>query len=419
MSQTPEITSGRTPRVSSVGPLLIIVGAGVVMTLAMGIRQTFGLFLDPLSYANGLPITVWALAMAVQNIVWGLVQPLAGAVVDRYGTPVVALCGIVLYSAGLALTAIFPSGTAIVLAMGVLVGIGLACTGFGTALAAVGRAASPAQRSKALGLAGAIGGLGQVALPPFALALIGDHGPGFAFLVLAAVMLIAVPFGLVIRDRDAHAALSQPPDDTPVHQPRPSPLRIIRAAMSDRSYFLLTVGFFTCGFQLAFITTYLPGYLLTCHMPAGLGAVALSLIGLFNMAGSWLCGHAGSRWRPQHVLGWLYLIRATVLFGFLVLPKSDATVFAFAAIMGLTWLGTAPLTNGVIGRLFGVRDLGTLFGGCFLSHQIGSFLGAWLGGVAFDLTGSYDIVWVLTALAGIFAALVNFPIRDRVALQAA
>ena len=414
MSQTLDTASAPGPR-SAFGPLVIIIASGVMMTLAMGIRQTFGLFLDPLSYANGLPITVWALAMALQNIVWGLGQPIAGAVVDRYGTSVVAVFGIVLYAAGLFVTALVPSGTAVILAMGVLVGIGLACTGFGTALAAVGRAASPAQRSKALGLSGAIGGLGQVALPPVTQALIGNQGPAFAFLVLAAVMLLSVPFGFAIRDG---AAATRANEAAP-RGPRPSPLQIIRAAMSDRGYFLLTVGFFTCGFQLAFITTYLPGYLLTCHLPAGLGAVALSLIGLFNMAGSWLCGHAGTRWRPQHVLGWLYLVRAAVLFGFLVLPKSDITVFAFAAIMGLTWLGTAPLTNGVIGRLFGVRDLGTLFGGCFLSHQVGSFLGAWLGGVAFDLTGSYDIVWVLTAVAGVFAAVVNFPIRDRPGLQPA
>ncbi|HTP82331.1 MAG TPA: MFS transporter [Alphaproteobacteria bacterium] len=414
MSQTLDTASAPGPR-SAFGPLVIIIASGVMMTLAMGIRQTFGLFLDPLSYANGLPITVWALAMALQNIVWGLGQPIAGAVVDRYGTPVVAVFGIVLYAAGLFVTALVPSGTAVILAMGVLVGIGLACTGFGTALAAVGRAASPAQRSKALGLSGAIGGLGQVALPPVTQALIGNQGPAFAFLVLAAVMLLSVPFGFAIRD----GAAAPRANEAAPRGPRPSPLQIIRAAMSDRGYFLLTVGFFTCGFQLAFITTYLPGYLLTCHLPAGLGAVALSLIGLFNMAGSWLCGHAGTRWRPQHVLGWLYLVRAAVLFGFLVLPKSDITVFAFAAIMGLTWLGTAPLTNGVIGRLFGVRDLGTLFGGCFLSHQVGSFLGAWLGGVAFDLTGSYDIVWVLTAVAGVFAAVVNFPIRDRPGLQPA
>src|SRR5215469_15566993 len=302
MSQALDTAS--TPRSGTgFGPLVIIIASGVMMTLAMGIRQTFGLFLDPLSYANGLPVTVWALAMAIQNIVWGLTQPLAGAVVDRYGTPVVAVFGIVAYAAGLALTAILPGTTAIVLAMGVLVGVGLACTGFGTALAAVGRAASPAQRSKALGLSGAIGGLGQVALPPFTQALIGDYGPSFAFLVLAAVMLISLPFGFAIRDRAATGGAPPAGDPAPVG-PRPSPIRIIRAAMSDRSYFLLTVGFFTCGFQLAFITTYLPGYLLTCHLPAGLGAIALSLIGLFNMVGSWLCGHAGARWRPQRVLGW-------------------------------------------------------------------------------------------------------------------
>lgn len=401
------------------GLMLIVVAAGITMSIAMGIRQSFGLFLDPLSYDRGLPITVWALAMALQNLVWGFAQPLAGAAVDRYGTSIVVISGVVFYAIGLMLTALVPGSAVLLLAMGVLVGLGLACTGFGTALAAVGRAASPAQRSKALGLSGTLGGIGQVALPPITQAVIGDHGIGIAFLILAAVMLLALPFGLALRDHDAGAAPSPRSASPDIRIPRPSPLKIIRTAAADRGYLLLTIGFFTCGFQLAFITTYLPGYLITCHMPAGLGATALSLIGLFNMAGSWLCGHAGARWRPQHVLGWLYLVRAATLFGFLVLPKSELTVFAFAAIMGLTWLGTAPLTNGVIGRLFGVRDLGTLFGGCFFSHQIGSFLGAWLGGVAFDLTGSYDILWVLTAVSGVVAAAIHFPIRDRVGLQPA
>ena len=406
--------SQRTP-----GLMLIVVAAGLIMSIAMGIRQSFGLFLDPLSYDRGLPITVWALAMALQNIVWGLAQPLAGAAVDRYGTAVVVVTGTILYAVGLVITAVVPGSAAVMLAMGILVGIGLACTGFGTALAAVGRAASPAERSKALGLSGTMGGIGQVALPPVTQALIGSHGIGIAFLVLAAVMLVALPFGIALRGRSAGAAAVPHLAPDAIRTPRPSPLRIIRMAAADRGYLLLTIGFFTCGFQLAFVATYLPGYLVTCHMPAGLGATALALIGLFNMAGSWLCGHAGARWRPQHVLGWLYLVRAAALFGFLVLPKSNLTVFAFAAIMGLTWLGTAPLTNGVIGRLFGVRDLGTLFGGTFFSHQIGSFLGAWLGGVAFHLTGSYDILWVLTAVAGVFAAAIHFPIRDRVGLQPA
>jgi MFS family permease len=394
--------------------IVMMVSAGVVMTVAMGVRQGFGLFLDPFSYENGLPITVWALSLALQNLVWGLAQPLAGALLDRYGAPVVVAIGTIAYAIGLALIAIWPSSTTMIFGMGILVGIGLACTGFGIMLAAVGRVASPAQRSKALGLAGAVGGIGQVALPPITLSLISGHGTGPAFLILSGVMLLALPFGFAMREK----GLATPHPHHPTLA-RPPLAQLIRGAAAERGFVLLTIGFFTCGFQLAFITTYLPGYLVLCHMPPGLGATALSLIGLFNMAGSWLSGHAGARWRPQYVLGWLYIIRAIVLFGFLELPKSELTVFAFAAIMGLTWLATAPLTNGVISRLFGVRDLGALFGTCFFSHQIGSFLGAWLGGYTFAITGSYDLLWMLTAAAGVFAAALHFPIRDRAAVQPA
>ena len=184
--------------------------------------------------------------------------------------------------------------------------------------------------------------------------------------------------------------------------------------MRHRGYRLLTLGFFTCGFQLAFIATHLPGYLSLCHMPMGLGATALALIGLFNMAGSWACGWLGGRFRQQQVLGWLYLIRGATIAAFFLLPKSTLSVVLFAAVMGLTWLGTVPLTSGLIAKVFGTRHLGTLFGVVFLSHQLGSFLGAWLGGYVFDATGSYTLIWAATALAGLFAALLHFPIDDTV-----
>jgi predicted MFS family arabinose efflux permease len=186
-------------------------------------------------------------------------------------------------------------------------------------------------------------------------------------------------------------------------------------ACRHRGYRLLTAGFFTCGFQLAFIATHLPGYLSLCHMPAGLGATALALIGLFNMAGSWACGWLGGRFRQQYVLGWLYLIRGSAIGAFFLLPKTDSSVVIFAAVMGLTWLGTVPLTSGLVAKIFGTRHLGTLFGVCFLSHQIGSFVGAWLGGGVFDATGSYSLVWGATAIAGLLAAMLHFPIDDRVA----
>jgi predicted MFS family arabinose efflux permease len=186
----------------------------------------------------------------------------------------------------------------------------------------------------------------------------------------------------------------------------------VSQALQHRGYRLLTLGFFTCGFQLAFIATHLPAYLQLCHMPAGLGASALALIGLFNMVGSWACGWLGGRFRQHHVLGWLYLIRGAAIALFFLLPKSEASVLIFAAVMGLIWLGTVPLTSGLVAKVFGTRYLGTLFGVCFLSHQIGSFLGAWLGGYLFDLTGSYTLIWAATAISGVVAALLHFPIND-------
>jgi len=187
---------------------------------------------------------------------------------------------------------------------------------------------------------------------------------------------------------------------------------VLALACRHRGYILLTLGFFTCGFQLAFIATYLPGYLVLCNMPAGLGAMALALIGLFNMIGTWTCGWLGGRVRQQYVLGWLYFVRSLAIILFFFLPKTDASVLGFAAVMGLTWLGTVPLTSGLVAKIFGTEHLGTLFGICFLSHQIGSFLGAGIGGVVYDLTGSYTPLWIATALAGLVAALLHFPIND-------
>ncbi len=223
--------------------------------------------------------------------------------------------------------------------------------------------------------------------------------------MLALVIAAAAPFGFLLDRRNSSVA--------PVEDLRTPPLQeILSLAIRHPGYRLLTIGFFTCGFQLAFIATYLPGYLVLCQMPAGLGATALALIGLFNMAGTWACGWLGGRIRQQYVLAWLYLVRAVTIGAFVALPKSGPLVIAFAAIMGLTWLGTVPLTSGWIAKVFGTRHLGTLFGICFFSHQIGSFLGAWSGGVVFDLTGSYALVWGLTAVAGLLAAAVNLPIKD-------
>jgi predicted MFS family arabinose efflux permease len=405
MQQAPGGTSALFPTKARVSvAMLAIIAASLVMSSAMGVRQTFGLFVGPFSFDHGLPITLVAFAIALHNLVWGVTQPFAGAAGDRYGaTPVVAF-GAVAYAAGLALAAYAPNGPMLVLGMGVLVGIGISCTSFGVVLAAVGRAVPPEKRSMAMGLVSAGGSVGQVLLVPLAQGVSEFSGMEMALLVLAGCMLAMTPLGILM---DRGAAVAQPAQQVVL------PLReAIAQALGHRSYRLLTLGFFTCGFQLSFISTHLPAYLQLCHMPAALGATALAVIGLFNMAGSWACGWLGGRFRMHHVLGWLYIVRGGAIALFFLLPKSEVSVLVFAAVMGLVWLGTVPLTSGLVAKVFGTRYLGTLFGVCFLSHQIGSFLGAWLGGYLFDVTGSYALIWTATAIAGLLAALVHFPIND-------
>ncbi|HEX3378605.1 MAG TPA: MFS transporter [Paraburkholderia sp.] len=385
---------------------LVIVAGALILSAAMGIRQTFGLFIGPFSFDRGLPVTLIAFAIALHNLVWGFAQPFAGAAADRYGSAPVVAFGASTFAAGLALSALAPSGTMLVIGMGLLVGIGVSCTTFGVVLPAVGRMASPEKRSVAMGLVSAGGSAGQVLMVPLVQGIRLHAGIATSLLVLAFVMLLIAPLGIVLDRRAQIHAAAQVPD-------APEPLReILAKATRHRGYRLLTLGFFTCGFQLAFIATHLPEYLSLCHMPIGLGATALALIGLFNMAGSWACGWLGGRFRQHHVLGWLYLIRSATIGAFFVLPKSTLSVVIFAAVMGLTWLGTVPLTSGLVAKVFGTRHLGSLFGLCFLSHQLGSFLGAWLGGLVFDLTGSYSPLWVATVAAGLIAALLHFPIDD-------
>jgi predicted MFS family arabinose efflux permease len=293
----------------------------------------------------------------------------------------------------------------LIVGMGLLVGIGVSCTTFGVVLPAVGRIATPEKRSMAMGLVSAGGSAGQVLMVPLVQGIRLSSGIATSLFVLAFLMLLIAPLGIVL-DRRARVG-------TPLQEAPATPLReVLALAIGHRGYRLLTLGFFTCGFQLAFIATHLPEYLSLCHMPLGLGATALALIGLFNMAGSWACGWLGGRFRQHHVLGWLYVIRSVTIGVFFVLPKSSASVVIFAAVMGLTWLGTVPLTSGLVAKVFGMRHLGSLFGMCFLSHQIGSFLGAWLGGLVFDLTGSYSLLWEATVVAGLVAAMLHFPIDD-------
>ncbi|SNS19785.1 Cyanate permease [Azospirillum sp. RU38E] len=391
---------------------LVILAGALVISAALGARQTFGLFLAPISQEHAVPLTLVALAVALHNLTWGFAQPFAGALADRFGAAPVIAVGALALGLGLAMTALFSGALPLILGMGLLVGLGISCTSFGVVMTAVGKRALPEQRSMAMGIVSAGGSVGQVLMVPLAQMVQAGWGMQAGLLALVAVVLAVAPLGLLLDGR--HRAVKPAEESTQTTQPPALPMRqALLSAWNHPGYRLLTLGFFTCGFQLAFIGTHLPGYLQLCHMPAGLSATALALIGLFNMAGSWICGWLGGHFRQHHVLGWLYLLRGAAIALFVLAPKTEWSVMLFAAVMGMAWLGTVPLTSGLIARFFGVRHLGTLFGICFMSHQVGSFIGAWAGGVVFDLTGSYDLIWAATALSGAMAAALHFPIKDR------
>ncbi|KAA2213034.1 MFS transporter [Pseudoroseomonas oryzae] len=382
--------------------MLAILGGGGIMSLAMGARQSFGLYLDPLAEGHGHSLGLVAFAIALHNLAWGVAQPFAGAASDRFGPAPVVVAGALLYAGGLAMVALSASPAALLIGLGLLVGLGVSCTSFGVVMAALGRAVPEGRRSLAMGLASAGGSLGQALCVPLAQGVARHSGMAASLLVLAGCVALAAPLGLLLRGAPHPGAAAEPP----------MPLReAVDRALAHRGYCLLALGFFACGFQLAFIATHLPAYLALCGMPSDAGASALALIGLFNMIGSVGCGWLGGRFPQQQVLGWLYLLRSAAILGFFLAPRTEPVLLAFAAAMGLMWLGTVPLTSGLVAKLFGTRHLGALFGLCFLSHQVGSFLGAWSGGIAFDLTGSYGVVWAATAMAGLVAAALHFPIR--------
>lgn len=386
----------------------IVIAGACAIAVAMGVRQTFGLFLGPFSTDHGIPITTFAFAVAVQNLVWGLGQPVAGAIADSHGAGRVVSFGGLLYGAGLVLTGIGGDHAwAVIVGSGVLIGLGLSCTTFAVVLGVVGRAVSPSKRSVALGLASAGGSLGQVGIVPMAQSGLDGFGVDATILGLSLVAFLIVPLALPL------AGTPKKPSQVPEAGESLSATQTMALAGRHSGFLYLTAGFFVCGFQLAFIGTHLPGYLTTCSLPAALGATAFAVIGFFNMVGTWACGGLGARFRFKNLLSILYVVRGLAILLFLWAPKSEASVLIFATVMGLTWLGTVPLTSGLVAQIFGPRYLGTLFGLCFLNHQIGSFFGAWLGGYLFDTLGSYDLIWVLTGIAGFVAGLLHMPINDR------
>ena len=381
---------------------VIIVSAGIILGVIAGIRQGFGLFLLPMSAGNGVSREAFAFSMGLQNLIWGFGAPIAGAVADRYGPRLVAMAGIFFYVGGVVVMAADWGGGQM-LASGMLLGIGMSGAGFSVVLSAVGRAAPPAHRAKALALASFGGSIGQFMALPYTHLLITEIGWMTALLILGATSLLAVPLAMGLGPRVG---------------PEPGAARLglgasLAEAARDRSFVLLTVGFFVCGFQLAFIMVHLPPYLGDKGMAPWLGAAALTLVGICNIAGTLACGWLGQRFEKRLVLTGLYLTRTVLLVGFLLAPLSEASVLLFSAGMGFTWLPTIPLTNGLVAQLFGPTYLSTLFGVVFLSHQLGGFVGPWIGGLAYDWTGSYDGVWWICAALGLVAALLHWPIDER------
>lgn len=385
---------------------VVVAGGALVLSVALGIRQTFGLFLAPISGSHVASLSLIAFSLAIQNIVWGITQPLIGSLSDRYGPPMLIAGGALLYAIGLGLVALHPDVVTIILGFGLLVGVAQSGTTFAVVMSAVSREASEKQRATATAIAAAAGSLGQVALIPVAQTAISLSGYQRALIVLALFALIVVPAGWMLRVRPLRSV----PSGTPHVN---SSWAAMWSAARDRNYLFLTVGFFACGFQLAFIAIHLPTYLSLCHIPASIGAASLALIGFFNIIGTFGFGKLMDRIPPQRLLAVLYAIRSTAILVFVAIPPTAFTTLIFAAVMGLTWLGTVPLTNGVIARNHGVGNLGALFGACFLTHQVGSFLGAWLGGLTLQQTGSYQIMWIAMIVVGYGSALINLPIRLR------
>jgi predicted MFS family arabinose efflux permease len=383
-------------------PAVMLAAGAALLALSLGIRHTFGLFLAPMTRDNGWTREVFALAIALQNLTWGAAQPFAGRLADRLGAGRTILGGSVLYVAGLVLMA-QAHGAAAFHVAGVLVGLGLSGTTMSVVFGAVARAVPPERRSMAMGVAMSVGSLGQFVMLPGALGAIEAIGWSTTLLALAALGAAMAPLS---------SALFEPRPLAPAGERAMSFREVIAEALAHRGFWLLSFGFFVCGFHVVFIATHLPAYLADRGLPARTGAVVLALVGLFNVGGSYLAGVLGGRLSKPGVLAGIYGLRAVVIAAFVMLPLSEWSAYAFGAAMGVLWLSTVPLTNGTVAAVFGVANLSTLGGVVFFFHQVGAFLGGWFGGRIYVLTGSYDAVWWISVGLAVAAAVLNLPIRE-------
>jgi len=380
----------------------VLLGSALILALSLGVRHGFGLFLPPMSAQFGWGREVFAFAIALQNLMWGLAQPFTGALADRFGAARVVIVGGVLYAVGLVMMGMSDSPLSLSLSAGLLIGVGLSGTSFSVILGVVGRALPPEKRSLGMGIASAAGSFGQFAMLPGTLGLIGWLGWSSALLVLGLLVALIVPLVSMLKDRPMPALGGEQTLKQALHE-----------ACSHSGFWLLAFGFFVCGFQVVFIGIHLPAYLVDQHLPATVGTSVLALIGLFNIFGTYTAGWRGGRMSKPRLLTGLYLARAVVIALFLWAPVTTFSAYVFGMAMGFLWLSTVPLTNGTVATLFGVRNLSMLGGIVFLFHQLGAFLGGWLGGVVYDKTGSYDLIWHVSIGLSLLAAALNVPVRER------
>lgn len=386
-------------------PFIIACG-GLVAMASFGPRSSMGLFLAPMTEVRGWSRETFALAIAVQNLLWGIGQPFAGAFADRYGTTRVLIAGAVLCGGGMMLMAWAPTPFWLHISAGLLFGIGLSASSFSIVLAAYGRIVSPEKRSIAFGIGTAAGSFGQFLFAPLGQALIDGYGWQMALIALGGLTFVLISaFSVPLKGKPAAHASQFGGRDQSIPE-------ALAEAFGHPSYLLLVAGFFVCGFHLAFITVHLPAYIVDKGLDPSWGGWSIAMIGLFNVVGSLVAGSLGQRHPKQIILAVIYLARAAIIVFFILLPLSPVTLMIFSASMGLLWLATVPPTSGLVAVMFGPRYMATLFGVVFLSHQIGSFIGVWLGGRLYDTTGSYDVVWWISVGLGIFAAIVHWPIKD-------
>ncbi|GJC30397.1 MFS transporter [Acinetobacter sp. KAM398] len=385
-------------------PLIyMLIGSAIILALSLGVRHAFGLYLVPMSHEFGWGHNVFSLAIAMQNLIWGAVQPITGAFADKYGSKIVVAVGGALYALGLLLMAVSSTGLLLNLSVGLILGLALSATSFPVLLSAVGRAAPPEKRSLAMGIASAAGSFGQFIMLPSTLLLLQSVGWSGALIVSAILIVLIVPLAWMLK-----APMYQNPNASSVSQPALGFKQVLVIAKNHKPFWFLALGFFVCGFQVVFIGIHLPSYLIDHGFNATTGTVFLALVGLFNIVGTYTAGWLGGRYSKPHLLMWLYGLRGIAIIAFLILPLSIWTIYAFGIIMGLLWLSTVPLTNGIVANMFGIKYLTMLSGIVFFTHQVGSFFGGWLGGLNHDLTGNYNVIWIVSIALSAFAVLVHF-----------